>query len=83
MKKQAHDKTFCPHCLYSAKGRFQVCPKCKNETIGISHKFHLPSMNASKAKWKKFFAESNFLNTGYQPMFTKLILETVNKIGKK
>lgn len=83
MKKQAHNKFFCPHCLYSAKGNSELCPKCNNEPIHISHKWHLPSMNASKARWKKFFTESNFLNCGTQIQFKSKILETVSKVGKK
>jgi hypothetical protein len=84
MKKQAHAKNFCTKCLYSAKGRNATCPKCGAETTPISHKFHLPSMNASKAKWKKFFEESMFLQTGYmnEPEKFKEVVEAAGLDSK-
>jgi hypothetical protein len=64
MKKQVHLKHFCIACLYSGKGAKSTCPKCNSELKQISHKFHLPSMKASKTKWKKFIKESQFVTTG-------------------
>lgn len=60
-KKKAHSKFFCSSCLYSAKGASVLCPKCKAFTCYISHKLHLPSMKASKTRWKEFIKATDFI----------------------
>lgn len=80
MKKPlGHDKIFCPKCFYSAKGVGTICVKCGHANIPISHKFHLPSRDASKSKWLQFFKESLFLSTGYMNIEAnhKLVMETL------
>ena len=81
MKKQAHSKRLCIHCLKSFKGN-GTCGTNGHKDIRVSHKIHFPSPAKSKFRWKKFIEITRLDKWGYfnEPEIWKIFEKSISKL---
>ena len=85
MKKQAHFKWLCCHCLKSGKGRDGTCGTQGHKIVSVSHKLYFPKKTASKTRWKKMLLEDTWAGANLEsrdPDAYKALLKAIKKKRK-